>query len=475
MLQPISIVINVLATIVFCILSVDGAIDVKVNTNDNEPQKSSDSPLMNNSFSFSPLVKKVAPSIVNIYSERVQTTEPEQTEDRANPILQLLKGKAFNFDMLFAAPREVIQRSLGSGVVIGSEGVILTNVHVIKGATKIKVVLSDRRVYEAHVAVKDDKIDLAILKLNDSKIKLSPIEIGDPEAMEVGDRVVAIGNPFGVGTSVSTGVISAVSRFGGYIQTDASINPGNSGGALVNMRGQLVGVNNFIISKSGVSAGVGFSIPINMSKPALTQLKKGGGSVPRGWSGLWVRSVTPKIASKLNLSAPMGVVVETVHPNSGASDVKVGDVILELDGKQLLDKASYYYRLAGVPVGAVVSIKLLRSGKIMQKTFLLGRPVEIPKRQRTALKGTHIFNEVVIANLSPALEVELGLDSMRSGVIILGAVEATDSLKLFQKYDIIHSINGHVLKSVKDILKVLEVERVKKVKLLRNGQVVEIK
>lgn len=428
--------------------------------------------LTKSSFSFAPLVKRVAPSVVNIYSERLQVVEQAQPDEGGNPILRLLKGQAFNFDMLFAAPREVIQRSLGSGVVIRQDGIILTNVHVIKGATKIKVVLADRRVYDAHVAVKDDKLDLAVLKISDPSVKLTPIKVGNPELMEVGDRVLAIGNPFGVGTSVSTGVVSAVSRFGGYLQTDASINPGNSGGALINMRGELIGINNFIISKSGVSAGVGFSIPINMSKPAIAQLKKGGGSVQRGWSGLLVQSVTPGIAAKLKLQQPIGVLVEKVHPNSPVSGIMPGDIILEMDGKQLLDQASYYYRLAGVPVGDVVSIKLLRSGREIKKTFLLGFPVEIPKRQRTPLKGTHIFNGMVIANLSPAVEVELGLPGMRSGAIILDASESRTA----QKYDIIHSINGHVLKSVDDVVRVLKTEKVvKTVKLRRGGQVIEIK
>ncbi|MDP3935537.1 MAG: trypsin-like peptidase domain-containing protein, partial [Alphaproteobacteria bacterium] len=172
-------------------------------------------------FSFSPVVKKVAPSVVNIYSERVQVVQ--NSPFAMDPMMQLFMGRGFNFDSLFAMPREIIQRSLGSGVIIGKEGTVLTNVHVIQDATKIKVILQDGRVYDAKVAVKDDKIDLAVLQIQDPKVELIPIEIGDPEAMEVGDMVVAIGNPFGVGTTVTTGIVSAVSRFGGFIQTDASI------------------------------------------------------------------------------------------------------------------------------------------------------------------------------------------------------------------------------------------------------------
>jgi S1-C subfamily serine protease len=389
--------------------------------------------------------------------------------------MQLFMGQGFNFDSLFAMPREIIQRSLGSGVVIGKEGTVLTNVHVIQDATKIKVILHDGRVYDAKVAVKDDKIDLAVLQIQDPNIHLVPIEIGNPEAMDVGDLVVAIGNPFGVGTTVTTGIVSAVSRFGGFIQTDASINVGNSGGALVNMDGQLIGINNFIISKSGTSAGIGFAIPINMAKPAIAQLNNGGGDVQRGWSGLWVQTVTPQIAKTFEMDIPMGVVVNSVHGLRPAKEVQVGDLILELNGKPLPDKETFYYRLAGIPVGETVSLKLKRKKDELKTQFSLIKPVEFPLKQRTTLKGNHVFNGIVVANLSPALEAELNLDGMREGVVIIGAVVQNAALKLFQQYDIIHMINAHTISTVSDVLKVLSSEKVKSIKLIRNGKPVEIK
>lgn len=430
-------------------------------------------PFTKGMFSFSPVVKKVAPSVVNIYSERVQVVQ--NSPFAMDPLMQLFMGRSFNFDSLFNMPREVIQRSLGSGVVIGKDGTVLTNVHVIKDATKIKVILYDGRVYDATVAVKDDKIDLAVLKIQNPTVELLPIEMGDPELMEVGDMVVAIGNPFGVGTTVTTGIVSAVSRFGGFIQTDASINVGNSGGALVNLEGQLIGINNFIISKSGTSAGVGFAIPINMARPAIAQLKNGGGNVQRGWSGLLVQSITPELAKTFNMEIPMGVVVNAIHPLRPAKEIQVGDLITEMNGKPLMDKETFYYRLAGIPVGDNVTLKVKRKNKEFSTQFSLIKPVEIPIRQRTTLKGNHIFNGVVVANLSPALEAELNLDGMRQGVIILGAVVQHATLRLFQKHDIIHMINNHVVLSVDDVIKVLKAEKVKSIKLIRNGQTVEIK
>jgi len=427
----------------------------------------------NGSFTFSPVVKKVAPSVVNIYSERVQVMQ--NSPFAMDPMMQLFMGRGFNFDSLFSMPREVIQRSLGSGVIIGKDGTVLTNVHVIQDATKIKVILHDGRTYDAKVAVKDDKIDLAVLKIQDPSVELIPIEIGDPEIMEVGDMVIAIGNPFGVGTTVTTGIVSAVSRFGGFIQTDASINVGNSGGALVNMEGQLIGINNFIISKSGTSAGIGFAIPINMARPAVAQLKNGGGEVQRGWSGLLVQSLTPELAKTFSVQVPVGVVVNAVHPNRPAKDVQVGDLILEMNNTPLLDKEMFYYRLAGIPIGDAVTLKIKRNGTEMQTQFQLIKPVETPSRQRTTLKGNHVFNGVVVANLSPALEAELNLEDMRQGVVILGAVVQNASLRLFQQHDIIHTINSRPISSVDDLIKALKVEKVKSIKLIRKGQTVEIK
>lgn len=426
----------------------------------------------NGVFSFSPVVKKVAPSVVNIYSERVQVVQNSPAMD---PMMQLFMGRMFNFDSLFAMPREMIQRSLGSGIVIGKEGTILTNVHVIQDATKIKVILHDGRVLDAKLVVKDTKVDLAVLQIQDPKVTLTPIEIGDPEAMEVGDMVVAIGNPFGVGTTVTTGIVSAVSRFGGFIQTDASINVGNSGGALVNMEGQLIGINNFIISKSGTSAGIGFAIPVNMARPALAQISNGGGEVLRGWSGVLVQSVTPQIAETFGMEIPMGVVVNAVHNARPTKDIEVGDLIIEMNGKPLLDKETFYYRLAGIPIGEKVTLKIRRKDKEFTTEFTLVKPIESPSRQRTTLSGNHVFNGVVVANLSPALEAELNLEGMRTGVIILGAVVQNAALRLFQQYDVVHMINDHSILSVDDLLKVLSAEKVKSIKLIRNGKTVEIK
>jgi Do/DeqQ family serine protease len=436
---------------------------------DNRPSKL----FPNGVFSFSPVVKKVAPSVVNIYSERVQIVQNSPPE--MDPMMQLFLGKGFNFDSLFAMPREIIQRSLGSGVVIGKEGTVLTNVHVIQDATKIKVILQDGRVFDAKVAVKDEKIDLAVLQIQDPNVVLTPIEMGDPEAMEVGDMVVAIGNPFGVGTTVTTGIVSAVSRFGGFIQTDASINVGNSGGALVNLEGQLIGINNFIISKSGSSAGLGFAIPINMAKPALAQLNNGGGDVQRGWSGLLVQSITPQIAKTFEMDIPNGVVVSAVHPSRPAKDVQVGDLIVEMNGKPLADKETFFYRLAGIPVGESVELLLKRKKASLKTRFALLKPIESPLKQRTTLKGNHVFDGVVVANLSPALEAELNLEGMREGAIILGAVRQSTALRIFQKFDIVHMINNQSILNVNELIKVLSTEKIKSIKLVRNGKTVEIK
>lgn len=373
-------------------------------------------------FSYAPLVAKAAPAVVNIYTRKVvrrRTISPLFND----PFFQRFFG-----DMPgFSSGGKKIQNSLGSGVIVNADGLIVTNNHVIEGADEITVALNDRREFAAEIVGNDDRTDLALLRVDTRGEPLPFLTFRNSDELEVGDIVLAIGNPFGVGQTVTSGIVSALARtnvgvsdYASFIQTDAAINPGNSGGALIGMDGSLVGINTAIFSNSGGSHGIGFAIPSNMVRAVVAGTVKDG-RVLRAWLGASGQAVTPDIASTLGMHSPAGVLIKEVHPNSPAAKagLRAGDVVLWINGVNVDDPGALNYRIATLVIGGLAELEILRRGKQKTLTLELAPPPETPPRDLRTLNGNHPLSGTVVGNMSPALAEELGLDEFEDGVYIL--------------------------------------------------------
>ncbi len=413
-------------------------------------------------LSYAPLVKRTAPAVVNIYTAKIVRTR--QTVPLFNdPFFR----RFFGNDLLGAqpGPQRRVQNSLGSGVIIDPTGIIVTNNHVIEGAEEIKVVLHDRREYEAHVIGRDKQTDLAVLKIDTKGARLPELILSNSDQVEVGDLVLAIGDPFGVGQTVTSGIVSALARtnigvadLNSFIQTDAAINPGNSGGALIDMSGKLVGINTAIYSKSGGSHGIGFAIPSNMVAHVVKSLLVYG-KVVRPWLGAAGQNVTADIARTLGMDRPVGVMVTSVYAKGPAdrAELKVGDVVLSIKAHQIGDVENLRFRIATQTVGGSVPIEVLRKGKRISLNMPLEAPPEIPRTDRTLLRGRLPLAGAVVGNLSPALADELGLPYGRTGVIILKMLRSGNAARLgFRPGDIIVSINAQPVSRVKGLQALLQ-------------------
>jgi len=331
--------------------------------------------------SYAAVVKRVAPSVVNIYSTRTIKTRPFMHRFFDDPMLRRFFGD--NFDPGERRSQTFKQQGLGSGVIVSEDGYILTNNHVVDDADKdgVEVALADGKArFSARVVASDENTDVAVLKI-DAK-NLTAITLADSDKLEVGDVVLAIGNPFGVGQSVSMGIISALGRglgilgphgYEDFIQTDAPINPGNSGGALVDTEGRLVGINQSIVSGSGANAGVGFAIPINLARSIMDRLVTEG-KITRGYLGVNIQSVTPELAKAFNLSDESGALVGEVRPDTPAADAGLenGDVIVEFNGKTVSDFRHLRLMVAQTPPKTKVTLKIIRDGKSKTMTATLG-------------------------------------------------------------------------------------------------------
>jgi Do/DeqQ family serine protease len=406
-------------------------------------------------FSFAPVVKKVAPAVVNIYT-RTTVVEQPTSPLFADPFFR----RFFGNELFGGMPEKHIQNALGSGVIIGADGIIVTNHHVIKGADQITVVLPDRREFAAKVVGSDEHADIAVLRIDAHGAKLPVLQFGDSDAVEVGDLVLAIGNPFGVGQTVTSGIVSALARttvgisdFNFFIQTDAAINPGNSGGALVTMDGKLIGVNSAIYSGSGGSIGIGFAIPSNMVRIVVSSILSGGKLV-RPWLGAQGETVTPDIADSIGLKRPAGVLVNEVHKGSPAQEagLKPGDVILKIDGRGIDDAESLRYRIATKPLNTTATLTVFRQGHQFNLPVALTPPPETPPRETTKLGGDFPLGGAVVANLSPAVAEELGLNSFLTGVVVTHVAPNSPAARLGVKPgDVIAKVNGTDMKSVEDL------------------------
>ena len=314
-------------------------------------------------LSFAPLVAQAGPAVVNVYAEQRQ--QAQRSPFAGDPFFEQFFGNGF-----FNAPPRV-QSSLGSGVILSSDGLIVTNFHVIEGADDVRVALADGREFQSSVLLADKSLDLAILRVSAGE-DLPVLPIGDSDAIATGDLVLAIGNPFGVGQTTTSGIISATARshagisdFGFFIQTDAAINPGNSGGALIDMNGRLIGINTAIFSRSGGSNGIGFAIPSNMVGAVVSQAAKGSNTFVRPWIGADFDAVTAEIADGLGMKRPYGAIVTRVAKDGPAAvaGLKPGDVILSVEGVDVENPDALGYRLAIRPVGESAAFGVMRSGK----------------------------------------------------------------------------------------------------------------
>jgi Do/DeqQ family serine protease len=401
-------------------------------------------------LSYAPVVQHVAPAVVNVYAAKVVQNRNPLFDD---PI----------FRQFFGVPGgggPQVQRSLGSGVIVDPSGLVVTNVHVIEGADEVKVALADKREFEATIVLKDKRSDLAVLRIKDAHERFPTLDFANSDALEVGDVVLAVGNPFGVGQTVTHGIISALARtqvgvsdYQFFIQTDAAINPGNSGGALVDLAGKLVGINTAIFSRSGGSQGVGFAIPANMVRVVVASAKGGSGAVKRPWLGAKLQAVTADIADSMGLKRPAGALVASVVQGGPATraGLKAGDVILTVDGQPVDDVNAFDYRFATKPLGGTAKLGVLREGRDLTMAVALQTAPDTP-RDEIVIHSRSPFSGAKIANLSPALADQLQLQGADEGVVVLDVDNGSYASNLgFRRGDVIISVNGEHIAKTRDL------------------------
>ncbi len=407
-------------------------------------------------LSFAPVVKQVAPAVVNIYTKRTVTRAYNPFMN--DPFFSQFFGGNFGQRM-----RRQAESSLGSGVILSPDGLIVTNAHVIKGADEITVVLADGRELDAKLALSDEASDLTLLRV-ESDQPLPSVSLKPSEALEVGDIVLAIGNPFGVGQTVTSGIVSAQGRsslnindFNFFIQTDAAINPGNSGGPLVTLDGKVVGINTAIYSRDGGSLGIGFAVPSEMLATVIAA-EKGGATgdkgVTRPWLGVTAQNVTSDIGESLALNTPRGALITKLHPASPLkkAGLKIGDVMTKVNGREIRDPSEMKFRMATVPIGQNADVSITRAGKELTFKIKTIAPPEDPPREETTLEGEHILNGVNVANLNPAVAVELGiLGEAEKAVVVLNLPRRSYAARFLNVGDMILELNGRKIRDVGDL------------------------
>ncbi|MCR6643464.1 MAG: Do family serine endopeptidase [Terricaulis sp.] len=381
-------------------------------------------------LSFAPVAAEAGPAVVNVYAERVSRA--------------MVRDPFFG---RFSQPR--VEQSLGSGVILRGDGVIVTNNHVIQGAQRLKVVLADRREFDAELLLADPRVDLAVLRINAGET-LPSLPFADTNALAVGDLVLAIGNPFGLSQTVTSGIISALARtevgvsdYAFFIQTDAAINRGNSGGALVDMNGALVGVNTAIFSESGGSNGIGFAIPSEMVRRVVESAVSGGTEVVRPWLGARVQPVTQDIARSMGLSRPEGVMVTQLYPRAAGerAGLREGDVILSVAGASVRDEGGVRYQFATQRPGVRVPLVVRRDGREVTLTAAAEAPPGGAPEARE-LAGRHPLSGARVVTLTPATAEAAGLDPFKSGVFIQALDRGGVAARIgFRPGDIIDEIN----------------------------------
>ncbi|HPI91651.1 MAG TPA: DegQ family serine endoprotease [Deltaproteobacteria bacterium] len=395
---------------------------------------------------------KVIPSVVNISSVK---TVAQQSPFFSDPFFREFFGGG--------VPHERVQRALGSGVIVSSDGYIVTNNHVVGGADKVEVRLSDGRVFPATIVGTDPKSDVAIIKI--SKSGLPAIRIGDSTKLRIGDFVLAVGNPFGLEQTVTMGIISALGRSGlgitdyeNFIQTDAAINPGNSGGALVNMRGELIGINTAILSRTGGNVGIGFAIPINLAMGIKKSIDKYG-KVVRGWLGVTVQEITPELAQSLGLASVKGALINEVIKGSPSekAGIKQGDVIIAIDGKPVNNSAGMRFLISEVMPGSTVKIKVVRDGKEKIIPVVIGdlAKAQVPEHQ-VEIKDNRFLEGATVADITPATRETMEIAEKIQGVMVIEVANNSAAAKTGLKPgDVILSINSRNTRNLEEFKKVL--------------------
>ena len=403
-------------------------------------------------LSFSATVKKAGPAVVNVYASRTEQMPRNPLFD--DPIFRRFFGEGQQ------GTRERTAQSLGSGVIVEHDGLVITNNHVIQNMTDVKVALQDRREFPADIVLRDPRTDLAVLKLKGAG-QLPAIELGDSDTLEVGDLVLAIGNPFGVGQTTTQGIVSALARtqigisdYGFFIQTDAAINPGNSGGALVDTKARLIGINSAIFSKSGGSVGIGFAIPVNMVKIVIAAAKSGGKQVRRPWLGASLQSVSKEIADSIGLDRPVGALVADMNPRGPAAEagLKRGDVVTAIDGLPVDDPEGLGYRLGTKAIGGSADFTVLRAGKKVHLSVKLAPAPETPARDPVTIDTPSPFTGATAVNLSPATAEEYSVEGVSQGVVISKIASDSQAAQLnFQRGDVVVSINDAKIETTRDL------------------------
>jgi len=421
------------------------------------------------SLSFAPVVREAAPGVVSIYARRV-------VEARANPFFDdPLFGQLFG-DFGRSVPR--VQNALGSGVIVSPDGIVVSNYHVVGGASDIRVVLGDRREFAADLILSDAESDLAVLRLRGAT-GLPALPLADSDQLQVGDLVLAIGNPFGVGQTVSSGIVSALARSGiavgsgrGYfIQTDAAINPGNSGGALVDLAGRLVGINTAILTRTGGSHGIGFAIPANLVAQVVAQARDGNERFVRPWAGMAGQAVDAGLAEAFDLSLPQGVVITDLHPLSPLSDagLQPGDVVLSIDGEPVNSPPEMMFRLSARGIGGQAQLAYLRGEQRADATIDLIAPPEEPARDRLQVSAPALRG-LTAENINPAVTAEFNLAPGASGVIVAGAEDIAWRAGL-RVGDVLLAINRQPVRTTADLERALrDAGRNWEVEIMREGR-----
>jgi Do/DeqQ family serine protease len=420
-------------------------------------------------LSYAPIVQRAAPAVVNVYAAKTVATQNPFGDD---PIFRRFFGQQ--------GGGEQVQRSLGSGVLVDASGLVVTNNHVIEGADQVKVSLADKREFEAEMVLKDTRSDLAVLRLKAPGERFPVIEFSDSDSLQVGDVVLAIGNPFAVGQTVTHGIVSAVARtqvgitdYQFFIQTDAAINPGNSGGALVDTSGRLVGINTAIFSRSGGSQGIGFAIPANMVKVVVASAKGGGSAVKRPWLGAHLQAVTPEIAESMGLKRPTGALVASLSAGSPGArgGLKIGDLITAIDGQEVEDPNAFDYRFATKSLGGSAKVGILRAGRETAVAVAL-EPLPDTPHDELVIQARSPFQGAKVSNLSPALADDLRLDPSTDGVVITEVTDGSPAQSLgFHRGDLVLTVNNQKIAKTRDLEKATsQASRVWRITIVRGGQ-----
>ena len=428
-------------------------------------------------LSYAPVVRRAAPAVVNVYAAKTVVARNPLLDD---PIFR----RFFGMPGAPGGPGDQVQRSLGSGVLVDATGLVVTNNHVIEGADQVRVSLADKREFEAEMVLKDSRSDLAVLRIKAQNERFPALEFADSDALEVGDVVLAIGNPFAVGQTVTHGIVSALARtevgitdYQFFIQTDAAINPGNSGGALVDLSGRLVGINTAIFSRTGGSQGIGFAIPANMVKVVVASARSGGSIVKRPWLGARLQAVTPEIAEGLGLKRPSGALVASVTPMSPAAraGLKTSDLIVAIDAQPVEDANAFDYRFATKAIGGSARLGVIRGGKEVALSVVLEAAPDTP-HEELVIASPSPFQGARVSNLSPALAENLRLDPSTQGVVIVDIAAGSPAQSLgFQRGDLVLSVNNAKIAKTRDLERVAgQQSRRWSITIVRGGQQVSV-